>query len=228
MTRALAAAALALGALSCGDLDPGAPLTVGVHVEHGSLPETYRVVYMSDAGDVSALTCPASGADAVLACNESRVELDRAALPGTLTVKTRGHTFQSVSLPVQPQGAVSVTLAPLAAFETRLSEGLVWVAETDEGEMAAFGQLHPRDCVELLYCAAPFARRGYATALFRELELAASAQNVEILKTAASRIARPFFERQGFVTEATEHVVRHGTPLERYRMSKALTRASLP
>jgi pyruvate,water dikinase len=121
VTRALAAAVLALGALACGDLDPGAPLTVGVHVEDGSLRETYRAVYASDAGDVAALTCPTSVDDGVLACNESQVELYRAALPGTLTVKAQGYTFQSVSLPVEPQGAVTVTLAPLAAFETRAS-----------------------------------------------------------------------------------------------------------
>lgn len=102
---------------ACGDLDPGAPLVVEVRADDGSRPETYRAVYASAGGEIAALTCPASMAQGPLACAATGVRLERAALPGTLTLKVRGHGFTSVELAGEPEGAPSVTLGPLDAFE---------------------------------------------------------------------------------------------------------------
>lgn len=115
----------------------------------------------------------------------------------------------------------------ITAFEGRLNTGLTLVADADDGCVAAFGQLQPCDCVNLLYCAPAFARHGYATAVYRRLESAATTQAITTLQTDASRCARPFFERQGFTVVAIEHVMRHGAEFECFRMCKHLL-ASAP
>lgn len=109
----------------------------------------------------------------------------------------------------------------LAVFGERLNRGLTLIAEID-GNVAAFGQLHPADHVEMLYCRGVFARRGVATAIHQELEAAARATGSLRLTTDASRAARPFFVRHGYAVDATEHVMRGGLSFERFSMSKPL------
>ena len=109
----------------------------------------------------------------------------------------------------------------LNAFRARLSQGFALVAEC-EGVPAAFCHLHPLDHISLLYTSTRFARRGFATAVYAGCEEHARAAGQCRLTTDASKLSRPFFERQGFELCAVEVVEREGVSFERYSMEKAL------
>lgn len=120
------------------------------------------------------------------------------------------------------QAAVWASFADdTVAFSTLLGQGHVLLAEID-GEPAAFCHLHPGDHISLLYTAPAHARRGLATAVYRAIEEIARADGRHVLTTDASRISRPFFERQGFVVRRTEETIRQGVSFERFQMEKRL------
>lgn len=108
-----------------------------------------------------------------------------------------------------------------ASFVGRLSDGHTVIAEVD-GVMAGFGQLHPHDHVEMLYCSPAYAGSGVGTAILAELERVSRSAGCEILKTEASAVARSFFARRGFREDCLERVLCFGAELERFRMRKTL------
>ena len=108
-----------------------------------------------------------------------------------------------------------------AAFAGLFSKGFALVAEMD-GTPAAFCHLHPEDHISLLYTAPTHARMGLATAVYRGIEAHARALGQPVLTTDASKISRPFFEREGFVVRRTEQTIRQGVAFERYQMEKHL------
>ena len=109
----------------------------------------------------------------------------------------------------------------LAEFGGRLARGVTLVAEV-AGRVVAFGQLEPDDHLAFLYCAAAHARRGVATAIYAALEAQAVSRGVAAIHTEASRISRPFFEKQGYTLVEIERVDRFGVEFERFRMRKGL------
>lgn len=106
-------------------------------------------------------------------------------------------------------------------FRTLLSGGVTLVAE-DGGDVLAFGQLHPADHVEFLYCRAAHVRKGIASELYRRLEAIAIAAGVGMMRTEASRVSRAFFEKFGYRVQEIELVQRCGETLERFRMTKRM------
>ena len=112
--------------------------------------------------------------------------------------------------------------ADLAAFGHQLAQGITLVA-LDEGQPVAFGQLHPVDHVAFLYTASRQGRRGYATAIYQQLEAAARQAGAPVLSTDASRLSKPFFLKMGFEVVGREEVERQGVLLERFGMHKVLT-----
>jgi len=112
----------------------------------------------------------------------------------------------------------------VATFGRRLTSGLTLVAESDDGAAVAFGQLEPDDRISLLYTAPGFVRASYASGIYRMLEDHARRSHVAVLHADVSRVARPFFEKQGFELVETEHVRRGGVSIERLRMEKRLER----
>ena len=107
------------------------------------------------------------------------------------------------------------------AFRARALQGVSLVS-LEGDELAALGQLHPSDCIALLYCATRFARRGHATALYLRLEALAREQGITRLWTTASKVSRPLFEKHGFRLFETERSVFNGAEFERYKMEKLL------
>jgi putative acetyltransferase len=107
------------------------------------------------------------------------------------------------------------------AFAGLLAKGIALVAEVDEGPVA-FCHLHPVDHISLLYTATRHARRGLASAVYSGIEAHARAEGQRVLTTDASKLSRPFFERQGFVLRRTEQTIRQGVAFERYQMEKRL------
>jgi putative acetyltransferase len=112
-------------------------------------------------------------------------------------------------------------------FRIRMSRGLTLVAE-EEGRKIAFGQLEPDDHLAFLYCSAANARRGIGSAIYSALEAHARAKGVSEIRTEASRISRPFFEKKGYTVFEIEQVVRSGVEFERFRMRKQVEATAPP
>ncbi len=77
--------------------------------------------------------------------------------------------------------------------------------------------------VDLLFTAPAAARSGVATALYSSAEQQLRSLGVPELWTEASLLARPFFERQGFVVEAEQTVQRNEVSLRRFAMRKKIS-----
>ncbi|GAB4482188.1 MAG: GNAT family N-acetyltransferase [Burkholderiaceae bacterium] len=111
----------------------------------------------------------------------------------------------------------------LDEFRTRLGQGTTLVA-LDGDSRIGFGQLNPADTVEFLYVAPTHARRAVAQAIYDALEAQARELGTATLHAAASRLSKPFFEKNGWHVVAIDQVARFGVVFERYRMRKALDR----
>lgn len=111
--------------------------------------------------------------------------------------------------------------ADLEAFRNSLLCGLTQIASVN-GRPIGFGQLHPVDHIALLYTAPDHGRRGIAGAICSRLEQNAAAAGQRLLRTEASRIARPFFERRGYTLVEAEYPQYGGVVFERFRMLKVL------
>lgn len=106
-------------------------------------------------------------------------------------------------------------------FASRRLNRNTWVAEI-EGVLAGFTDLEPDGHVDLLYVSADHQRLGVAQALYEQVENRARALSLSRLFTEASKTARPFFERQGFVVTVEQSVPVNGESLTNYRMEKSL------
>lgn len=104
-------------------------------------------------------------------------------------------------------------------WQRRLAEWRVRVAEED-GRVIGFIAFNDDGHIDLLFTAPAYARRGVATALYRDAEAMLARRGVSVVFTEASAVARPFFERMGFHVVDEETVTRSGVALHRYRMRK--------
>jgi putative acetyltransferase len=118
--------------------------------------------------------------------------------------------------------AWSASAADRLAFGAARLRGVTLVAEV-EGSVVAFGQLHPEDHVEMLYCDARQAGRGIGARLLDELIGIAEGRGICRLTADVSLTARMVFERAGFRVIAEEQVVRAGVWLPRLRMERVAT-----
>lgn len=109
----------------------------------------------------------------------------------------------------------------VATFRERLARGCVLVAES-HGEPVAFGQLHPADGLEMLYCDPQWIGQGLGKRLLTALENKAQAAGQILLETRASLLARGFFEKHGFARIRSETVDRGGVAIPRCVMRKCL------
>ncbi|HEY9694153.1 MAG TPA: GNAT family N-acetyltransferase [Oculatellaceae cyanobacterium] len=107
-------------------------------------------------------------------------------------------------------------------FRQLLSQGITYVA-VHNNQLVAFGQLNPSNHIAYLYTASDFARLGYATKIYQNLEAQAIKQGVQHLHTNASRISKYFFLKMGFYIVEAEIVERKKVWLERFKMEKILT-----
>ena len=110
----------------------------------------------------------------------------------------------------------------LAEWRQRLSALTTLVAE-DDGRLAGFLSFENDGHIDLLYTAPHSARRGVASALYREAEHQLLTLGAKRLFTEASLVAAPFFTRQGFHVVEEQRVERRGLVFRRYAMHKSLT-----
>ncbi|GHD64505.1 GNAT family N-acetyltransferase [Jeongeupia chitinilytica] len=111
-----------------------------------------------------------------------------------------------------------------AGFAAAIADpgGVVLVA-VDAGVIVGFGSLGPTpDHLDMLYVRHDRVDQGIGTQLVTTLEAAARARGAGALHTEASRLLRPKLAWLGYALVDTEWVMRHGVPIERFRMSKRL------
>jgi putative acetyltransferase len=109
----------------------------------------------------------------------------------------------------------------LARWKKRL-ETLSGFVAVDEGEPVGFIAIDEAGYVDLAYVLPSATGRGAGRALLNAAEQWASAHGATELSTAASLVARPFFERNGWSVLEEEQVERAGVFLTRFRMQKVL------
>jgi GNAT superfamily N-acetyltransferase len=86
----------------------------------------------------------------------------------------------------------------------------------------AFALLDPMDRLALLYCRGRSSRKGLATRLVQSLEAHARRAGQSQLRTEASQLSRPLFERLGWRVEEEETILFAGQPFLRWRMRTTL------
>lgn len=107
-------------------------------------------------------------------------------------------------------------------FAAKLGQGLTLISMQGSA-IAGFAQLDPLDHIALLFTAPAFARRGHASRLCDALEAHAARHGIEILRTEASHVAKPFFVNRGYRVVEPETVSVRGVSFERFKMRLALS-----
>ncbi|WKE66886.1 GNAT family N-acetyltransferase [Gallaecimonas kandeliae] len=108
-----------------------------------------------------------------------------------------------------------------ALWQRKLNELKPLVAEEDS-QVLGFMTLERGGFIGLAFSHPDHQRRGVATALYQALEAQAREQGLARLSVDASKLARPFFEGQGFVVVRENQVPRHGQLLVNWTMGKDL------
>ena len=103
-----------------------------------------------------------------------------------------------------------------------LPEGEGWVISNQRDEPIAFSLRYPADRLALLYCYPGAQRQGCARRLINAIEQSAKADAVTALRTEASLISKPLFERLGWQVSWREELRIGGVPFQRFRMHKQL------
>jgi putative acetyltransferase len=94
----------------------------------------------------------------------------------------------------------------------------------EEGQdLAGFISYDDDGTIDLVFTAPNYARRGIASTLYHEAEQQLIAKGAKELKTEASVVAKPFFERHGFEVVDEQRVTVRGAQFLRYNMRKDLT-----
>lgn len=109
----------------------------------------------------------------------------------------------------------------LDTWRERLESLETLVAE-EGSDLAGFISYEKDGTIDLVFTAPNYARRGIASALYHEAEQQLKDLGVTELKTEASVVARPFFERHGFEVVDEQRVTVRGAQFLRYLMRKSL------
>jgi len=106
-------------------------------------------------------------------------------------------------------------------FHSILDEGITYVAVV-QGKLVSFGTLHPTDQIAFIYRIKEYSKMGVASKIYKILENHSKQSGVRKIHTEASKIAKHFFLKNGFIIVEKEIVTRNEVEFERYKMLKAL------
>ncbi len=108
-----------------------------------------------------------------------------------------------------------------ARFRTFILGVTTFVAE-DQGRILGFCGLGADGHLASLYVDGAQGRKGIGSILLGKAIGEARERGILSLHTEASEFSKPLFEKFGFETFETEHVIRGGVAFERYRMQRTL------
>lgn len=116
---------------------------------------------------------------------------------------------------------------PPARFLERAESGeVILVALSADGDPAAYAILQPKGHLDMLYCHPDHAGKGLASALLAAIDGEALERGHTHITTHASELARPVFERAGYVLlhrrDFTIAVGADAVPIHNYAMTKSL------
>jgi putative acetyltransferase len=108
------------------------------------------------------------------------------------------------------------------ALRSQLHQGEGFVVCNQFDQPQAFSLRHPSDRVALLYCHPAAQRQGCGRRLIEVMEHSARAEGISSLRTEASLISKPLFERLGWQVSWREELRIGGVSFQRFRMHKPL------
>lgn len=108
-----------------------------------------------------------------------------------------------------------------ALWQARMQSRCTLVAD-EEGEIVAFAELEEDGHLDTFYCRHDRVGGGIGSRLYGAVEHKALEWKLTRIFTEASITARPFFQRQGFLTVREQTVTRHGIELTNFVMEKTL------
>lgn len=104
---------------------------------------------------------------------------------------------------------------------TKFKQQYFIVAETN-GLIIGFSSLENNDIVDLMYVHKDYQKQKIAKTLLNNIEQKAIQLGATKLGTYASIIAKPFFEKQGFITEKENKFELNGVVISNFIMTKPL------
>ena len=129
------------------------------------------------------------------------------------------HTVNAKDYTNEQLDAWATGSVDLKAWNLSFAAHNTLIAEID-GKIAGFADMDKTGCLDKLYIHKEYQRRGIAAALVNELERRARQAGLSRFETYASITAKPFFEKQGYLVETKNEVMRNGIILVNYKMTK--------
>ena len=120
---------------------------------------------------------------------------------------------QAAWAPIDPRDA--------ANWPTRLTNGFS-IAATKWGKIVGFFTMGTDGHIDFAYVAPEEMGRATARKLYNLCEIEARRLGLKEMTTDASHLAKRFFEKRGWDVTARQTVVRDGTAIDNFRMSKRL------
>ena len=87
-------------------------------------------------------------------------------------------------------------------------------------KIVGYASLDNNNYLDFLYVHKDYQRQGIADRLYAEIEKEAIKRKSTVLNSDVSKTARPFFEKKGFETVATQTNLRQGVEIINYKMTK--------
>ena len=112
-------------------------------------------------------------------------------------------------------------------WSARLATKQPWLAMINN-RVAGFIELDADGHIDCLYTHPSYQNQGVASALYEHLLATAKARGFKRLYVEASIVAKPFFERRGFIVTEENKLKRKGVTIINFTMGKGLIYKDLP
>lgn len=144
-------------------------------------------------------------------------DLERLTLAAIKEIGAKGYT------PTQIAAWAARHPGPDRFIERAKNGSRICVAVDAGDNSVAYALLERDGHLDMLYCDPAHSRKGLANQLLGEAEDTARKMELGRLYTEASELARPAFERAGYMVQSRRDFEIEGVPIHNYAMEKLLT-----